>query len=196
MAAFGHMRRKLFVDLGHSAKWQGAVGIRKETDWNRAIYRHLEPLLRGVCIKKGWELIAVPDKFFIEFSANHNLIQRIKWINKRSKPSDFLLSIHANAASNPNVRGVTTCFMGGSESARLESIKLSQAYSQATGVPIWNGGAFDDRNGRFGRIGMVRDTIPFALLIEAGFVTNGLDMLIDPKKSADGILRYLSESFQ
>jgi hypothetical protein len=35
------MRRKLFVDFGHSAKWPGAVGIKKETDWNRAIYRQL-----------------------------------------------------------------------------------------------------------------------------------------------------------
>jgi N-acetylmuramoyl-L-alanine amidase len=84
--------------------------------------------------------------------------------------------------------------MGGSESARLESIKLSQAYSQATGVPVWNGGAFDDRNGRFGRIGMVRDTTPFALLIEAGFVTNRQDMSTDPRVAAAGIAKYYENS--
>lgn len=188
------MQRKLFVDLGHSAKWPGAAGIKKETDWSRAIYRQLESLLRGICIRKGWELIAVPDKFLIELSANNNLIQRIRWINTRSKPSDLLLSIHSNAAANPQARGVTTCFMGGSESARLESIELSKVYSQATGVPVWGGGAFDDRNNRYGRIGMVRDTTPFALLIEAGFVTNQADMAVDPKKAAEGIAAYYQNS--
>jgi N-acetylmuramoyl-L-alanine amidase len=84
--------------------------------------------------------------------------------------------------------------MGGSESARREAVAMSRAYSRATGVPIWNGGAFDDRNSRFGRIGMVRDTMPFALLIEAGFVTNELDVLVDVKKSAKGICSYFFES--
>lgn len=184
------MQRKLFVDLGHSKRWPGAVGIKAEVDWNRAIWASLQPMLQALCAKKGWTLVPVPTNFLIELSANNNLVQRIKWINARSKPSDLLLSIHGNAATNPNVRGVTTCFMGGSESARLEAIKFSQAYSQATGVPVWNGGAFDDRDGRFGRIGMVRDTTPLALLIEAGFVTNKQDMAILSQTAAQGIFAY------
>lgn len=189
------MQRKLFVDLGHSKRWPGAVGIKTEVDWNRAIWATLQPMLQTLCAKKGWTLIPVPTNFLIELSANNSLVQRIKWINARSKASDLLLSIHGNAATNPNIRGVTTCFMGGLESARLEAIKLSQVYSQATGVPVWNGGAFDDRNGRFGRIGMVRDTTPFALLIEAGFVTNKQDMVIDTKSAATGICNHFATNY-
>lgn len=189
------MKRKLFVDLGHSAKWPGAIGVKSEVSWNRAIYRELEPLLRGVCIQKGWELIAVPEAFFGDLTSNMNLVRRIRWINARSKPTDLLLSVHGNAAANPKVRGVTTCYMGGSESARREAVEMSKAYSRATGVPIWNGGAFDDRNSRFGRIGMVRDTTPFALLIEAGFVTNEVDMLTSPRDAAAAIARYFERSF-
>lgn len=189
------MKRKLFVDLGHSAKWPGAIGVKSEVTWNRAIYRELEPLLRGVCIQKGWELIAVPEAFFGDLTSNMNLIRRIRWINARSRPTDLLLSIHGNAATNPKVRGVTTCYMGGSESARREALAMSKAYSQAIGVPIWNGGAFDDRNSRFGRIGMVRDTTPFALLIEAGFVTNSLDMFVNPRDAARAIAGYFDRSF-
>ncbi len=189
------MQRKLFVDLGHSKRWPGAVGIKAEVDWNRAIWASLQPMLQALCVKKGWTLVPVPTNFLIELSANNNLVQRIKWINARSKPSDLLLSIHGNAATNSNVRGVTTCFMGGSESARLEAIKLSQAYSQATGVPIWNGGAFDDRDGRFGRIGMVRDTTPLALLIEAGFVTNAVDMNTNSQTASKGIASYFGQIF-
>jgi N-acetylmuramoyl-L-alanine amidase len=188
------MKRKLFVDLGHSAKWPGAIGVKSEVAWNRAIYRELEPLLRGVCLQKGWELIAVPEAFFGDLTANMNLIRRIRWINARSRPTDLLLSIHGNAATNPKVRGVTTCYMGGSESARREAVEMSRAYSRATGVPVWNGGAFDDRNSRFGRIGMVRDTTPLALLIEAGFVTSLQDVTINLRTAAQGVASYFQDN--
>jgi N-acetylmuramoyl-L-alanine amidase len=72
---------------------------------------------------------------------------------------------------------------------------MSKAYSRVTGVPVWNGGAFDDRNSRFGRIGMVRATTPFALLIEAGFVTNELDMIVSPKEGARAIAEYFQHRF-
>ncbi len=37
---------------------------------------------------------------------------------------------------------------------------------------------------------MVRDTVPFALLIEAGFVTHVQDIAIDTKKASVGISSY------
>lgn len=183
--------KNLLVDLGHSIKYPGAAGVKTEVQWNRSIWMNLRDKLD----KAKFNVIVVPDTFLTDWSANRQLINRISWINKRSKPTDLLLSIHGNAAANPSVRGVTTCYMGGSESARLEAVKLSQTYAKATGVPVWNGGAFDDRNGRFGRIGMVRDTIPFALLIEAGFVTSKEDMEVDAATAANAIASYYN-SFQ
>lgn len=180
--------KKLFIDLGHSKRYPGAIGIKSETDWNRAIWQQLKPLLD----QNKWEILEVPTDYLTDISSNRQLINRISWINKRSKPTDFLLSIHGNAASNPSARGVTTCYMGGSKSAQIEASKLSQQYAQTTGVPVWSGGAFDDRDGRFGRIGMVRDTTPFALLIEAGFVTNALDMKVDPLVAAKAIAAYFN----
>jgi N-acetylmuramoyl-L-alanine amidase len=41
---------------------------------------------------------------------------------------------------------------------------------------------------------MVRDTTPFALLIEAGFVTNRQDMSTDPRVAAAGIAKYYENS--
>lgn len=180
--------RTLLVDLGHSKRYSGAIGIRSEVEWNRAIWKELKPLLNT----KKWRILEVPTDYLTDWSSNRQLINRIAWINKNSAVSDVLLSIHGNAAVNPKARGVTTCFMGGSESARLEAVKLSQSYAKATGTPVWNGGAFDDRNGRYGQIGMVRQTRPLALLIEAGFVTNALDMSVEPKKAAEGIASYLN----
>lgn len=179
--------KNLFIDLGHSLRFPGAAGYRTEIQWSRAIWSHLHRMIDP----KKWNVLLVPGTYLTDFSSNRNLINRISWINNRSKPTDLLISIHGNAAANPKVRGVTTCYMGGSESARLEAVEFSGAYAKATGIPIWNGGAFDDRNGRFGRIAMVRDTTPFALLIEAGFVTNGADMAVDAKTAAIGISNYL-----
>jgi len=178
--------KKLFIDLGHSVKYPGANGVKSETAWNRSIWSSLGSLINS----KKWQVILVPADYVTDWSSNRQLINRIAWINKRAAPTDYLLSIHGNAAANPNVRGVTTCYMGGSESSRLEAVKLSESFSKATKVPVWNGGAFDDRNARFGRIGMVRDTKPWALLIEAGFVTNKDDMAVDPKIAAQGIANY------
>jgi N-acetylmuramoyl-L-alanine amidase len=178
--------KKLFCDLGHSIKYPGAAGIKTEVQWNRAIWMHLRDLLD----KKKLEIVLVPDVFLTDYSSNRNLVNRISFINKRSKPTDLLLSIPGNAAANARARGVTTCYMGGSESARIEAAELSKIYAETTGVPVWNGGAFDDRSGRFGRIGMVRDSTPFALLIEAGFVTNEKDMNVDAKMAANAIAKY------
>lgn len=179
---------KLFIDLGHSNRFPGASGIMSEVTWNRSVWKALKPKISLIT----WKILEVPTSFITDWSGNRNLINRISWINKQSNERDFLLSIHANAASNVNARGVTTCYMGGSEAARLEAVKLSETYAKITGVPVWNGGAFDDRNSRFGRLGMVRDTKPFALLIEAGFCTNAQDMKVDPEKAAEAIANYFN----
>ncbi len=181
-------RAKLFVDLGHSDKWPGADGVRSEVAWNRAIYPHFMHEID----ESYWEVILVPDTYTADLSANMNLMRRINWINARATEKDFLISIHGNAASRPEVRGVTTCYVGGSDFARLEAIKLSQAYSETTEVPVWLTGEFADTRSRYGRLGMVRDTKPFALLIEAGFVTSPEDMKVNPLAAGRGIANYFN----
>jgi hypothetical protein len=171
--------KKLFIDLGHSKRFPGARGVKDEVAWTREIAAHVTA--------QGWDISWVPESFPWTLTSNQELIRRIGWINARAKDGDWLLSIHGNAAVNPAVRGVTTCYMGGSEWARKKAVALSKSVSAATGVPVWGGGAFDDRTARFGRIGMCRDTRPPALLVEAGFVTNREDMAVRPEAYAKGI---------
>lgn len=181
--------RQLFLDLGHSQKFPGASGIKSEVLWNRSIWLNLKTMVDS----KKWSVVLVPDAYgWSDLTSNLNLIHRISFINKNCKDGDWVLSIHGNAADGPKARGVTTCYMGGSEYMRQKAIGLSMAYSKATGVPLFGNGAFDDRTGRFKRIGMVRDTKPPALLIEAGFVTNPQDMLVSPKVAAEGIAGWFN----
>jgi N-acetylmuramoyl-L-alanine amidase len=182
-------RRTLFVDLGHSSKFPGASGVKSEIVWNRSIWQKLN----GLFDTDKWAVVLVPDTYSLDLTSNLNLVHRVQFINKNCKDGDWVLSIHGNSAANPNVRGVTTCYMGGSEYMQAKAVELSKAYSASTGVPVWNGGAFDDRTGRFGRIWMVRDTKPPALLIEAGFVTNKDDMSVDPMAAAKGIAGWFNK---
>lgn len=61
---------------------------------------------------------------------------------------------------------------------RKMAASLSQRVAEESGMRLNGSGAFKDTSGRFGRMGMVRDTKPPALLIEAGFITNGKDQAV------------------
>lgn len=190
------MSRLLFVDLGHSIRFPGADGRRfggkTEVEWTRAVWKALQPLIDP----KKWVIMLVPSDFAEDVKAgqtsNSNLIRRIRWINSRHQPGAYLLSLHGNANDNPTARGVATCYYGGSKAAQLAATNLSKSYAKTTGLPLWSAGAFDDRRNRYGRIGMVRDTKPFALLVEMGFVTNRLDMMVKPQDAAKGIAAYFN----
>ncbi len=185
--------RSLFLDLGHSLKWPGAVGIVSEFQWTREIYAEfLREFYKDS--NQKWNLTIVPSDWGRwDWSSNRNLQNRISFINKYADPyRDLLISIHGNAATRETVRGVTTIYMGGSNYARTEAELFSKIYSDETGVPIWQSGAFDDRGSRFGRIGMVRDTTPLALLIEAGFVTNKADISIPAEDAGRAIVKFIN----
>lgn len=179
------MKRKLFIDTGHSVKYQGAKG---EVEWVRKIAEKLYPLLDTTY----WEVVKVPDSYPGETSAANSLVKRIRWINDNGNENDMLVSLHANSAGIPSVRGVETCYYSGSDKSRAEALRLSQAYSTATGIPLFNDGLMGDAQSRFGRLGIIRDTQPFALLIECGFASNKDDMSIDPVLAARGIANYLN----
>lgn len=199
------MKRKLFIDTGHSTKYQGAKG---EVAWVRKIAEHLYPLLDTTY----WEVVRVPDVYPGESSSSSSLIKRIQWINTQGDANDVLISIHANSAASPEkrpgeseqdyqkrllvflnkARGVETCYYSGSQKSKEEALRLSHAYSSATGIPLFNDGLMGDADGRYGRLGMIRDTQPFSLLIECGFVSNKADMGIDPVNAARGIANYLN----
>lgn len=202
------MKRKLFIDTGHSVKYPGANGFKSEVELVRQIAEKLYPLLDTTY----WDVIKVPDVYPGENSPSSSLIKRIRWINDNGDSNDVLISIHANSAERPEkrpgeseqdyqkrllvflnkARGVETCYYSGSQQSKEEALRLSKAVSTATGMPLFNDGLMGDAEGRFGRLGMIRDTQPFSLLVECGFVSNKEDMLIDPTLVARGIANYLN----
>lgn len=185
--------RNLFIDLGHFSAVSGAAG---EIEWTRKIAARLEEQID----KSYWNVLWVPPEqqkipFINVKDSETNLTLRFKWIRDRAKDGDQLISIHGNAAA-PSARGVETFYAAGkgstSENNRLEAIKLSAIYNKYTGVPIRGTGAKPDNQSQHSSLGMLQSTIPNALLLEAGFVSNKEDMAVDPYVAAKAIADYVN----
>jgi N-acetylmuramoyl-L-alanine amidase len=180
--------RKLLIDTGHSRRFPGAFGWGDEVSFTREVAKWVLQLIDS----KKYSVIQVPDGFAFAFSSNANLVKRIKWINDNASPQDWLLSIHANGATSPEVRGITTAYLGGYECMRLKAKALTKAVVDATDGCEFSRGVMADTESRFGRIGILRDTEPMALLVECGFCSNRDDMSINPKKYAQGIANFFN----
>jgi N-acetylmuramoyl-L-alanine amidase len=70
--------------------------------------------------------------------------------------------------------------------------KMTDRICKSSGLPVFSGGTMADTASRFGRLGMLRDTRPPALLVEAGFVSNRTDMATDPVKIAKGLADFFN----
>lgn len=182
-------KRKLFIDLGHFAKVPGASGIKSEIEWTRLIGARIEEQID----KSYWDVIWVPTDYLLVSDNNTNIRKRCEWIRTRALPDDVLISIHANAFTDPKARGVETYYAAGkstTELMRKAAVRMTQLYNKYTGVPIRQTGAFPDSSSQHPRLGILQDTIPHALLVETGFCTNEDDMRVDPFLAAKAIAMY------
>jgi len=142
---------KLLIDAGHQDTIgdNGAVGEVVEYDRNIAITNAL---------KKYLDFTQVPDKL-------GSLEKAIEWINKNSTADDVLISIHTNAGGGD---GVEIWYYGGSDNSKKKAEEGSAIIAKVASDP--NRGAKSDLTSRFGRFGIIRDTKPWAFLIECDFV--------------------------
>jgi len=93
---------KIAVDAGHGGANSGAVGLKtgvKEKDCNLQIAKQLEKYLK----RSGAEV-------FMTRSADEDLGMVDRTLMLREANPDLLISIHHNAAGNPNVKGVSTYY--------------------------------------------------------------------------------------
>jgi hypothetical protein len=181
--------RNLFIDLGHFKAVPGAPG---EWQWVRRIADHLVKFVDT----SYWNLVWVPDEFQGVSDKDANLNMRCTWIRSASKAGDQLISIHGNSFTDANARGVETYYASkkpNTEANRLEAIKLTKSFNKYTGIPIRQTGAFPDDHSQHPRLAILQFTIPNALLVEAGFCSNKLDMAVDPELAAKGIIMYANQ---
>lgn len=183
----------LIIDRGHDPKYQGANGVANEVVWVRTVGKFLLEELSSLMNKLAIDV--VPDDLG-GGSGNGNLINKIKWINAHTRAGTLLVSLHGDGSTNTKARGITICFYGGSSYAEARAKEMLACVTKSSGVPAFGSGLLPDTKARFGRLGMIRDTKPMALLVENGFVTNAQDMAVDPSLYAHGIAQFIRNFFK
>ena len=93
---------KIAIDAGHGGSNSGATGVKsgkKEKIFNLAIAKDLEKYLK----RRGADV-------FMTRSSDIDLSMTDRTFMLRKANPDLLISIHHNAGSNPNVKGVSTYY--------------------------------------------------------------------------------------
>jgi hypothetical protein len=169
---------RIFISAGHGGVEQGGVDqgsvINGTTEAQEMILLRdqVVPELRS----RGFEVLSVPD--------NLSLTQTILWINARATAGDVALEIHADAFSNPDVRGATAFYIANNterkNNAELLLVALIRRLPQ-----LPNRGAKPDTATGIGRISFCRDTTLPSLLMEVGFISNPDDRFLLQNRRRD-----------
>ena len=174
------LKSTIYLDSGHSDSYPGSITqYGKESELNAQIRNALIPELQ----RCGFEVKAVPD--------NLNLRDSIDWVNANSSTINdgLALAIHCNCCGSS---GAESFFYGQNAKSKEIATKLLDGYCQETGLARSNGGVRSDTTGRFGELGWIRQTKPWATLLEMIYLDNkeDVDFLVNNKeKVVDGIVR-------
>jgi hypothetical protein len=108
----------------------------------------------------------------------------IQWINSRAVTGDVALEIHADAFSNPNIRGATVFYIANNtERKNHADLMLLALIRRVPQLP--NQGAKPDTATGVGRLSFCRDTILPSLLMEVGYLSNPDDRYLIQNKRRD-----------
>lgn len=156
------MKKTILLNAGHSDEEPGAISKHGvERDLNITIRDLVTPLLEA----QGFEVKEVPD--------NLKLPSSIAWINTRTIRLDdgLAFAIHQNDGGGV---GAESYYYKTSPKSKELAKTLIDTYCEETGLR--NRGAKSSSNTRWGRLGFIEDTMPWATLIECGFMDSAVDM--------------------
>lgn len=171
--------KKVFIEAGHG-RTKSLFGYRAdpgaiasdgttERELNKAIARHVRDAALEIVY------IGVEEELTLE-----EKIRKINGFGFDTRNS-LLVSIHCNSAG-AQASGVEGWhYAGSAESKKLAASVVDEI---ADRVGLKNRGVFDERKNRHGRLGIIHDTAPLAVLIEAGFLSNKNDLAILKKDAA------------
>jgi len=157
------IKHTIFLNAGHdNVNDPGAIyHTHIEAKMNIAIRDKLNEYL-----SKQFKVETVPDRL--------DLRESIIWVNERSSELDdgLAVSVHFNAGGGEGAE--TFYYDGGYEKSKIIAKTYIDKYCSLTGYK--NRGAKPDTSARAGRLAWIRDTEPWAVLIECGFIDNEEDM--------------------
>jgi len=173
---------KICIDPGHGGGDSGAIGTQpfklEEKDFNLSLASLLEEELEA---RGHWTIMTRRRDRSLSLPARANLSNRIG--------ADLFVSIHANAAGNPAVKGMEVYHFPGSTPGKKAATPILE--SMVSAFPTHSNRGVKEAN-----FAVLRLTDMTAVLIETEFITNPkqLQFLADPENQkkmataiADGI---------
>ncbi|AOY81605.1 MULTISPECIES: N-acetylmuramoyl-L-alanine amidase [Moorena] len=169
---------RIFISAGHGGMERGGrdpgaiAGGTTEAEEMIRLRDLVVPELRS----RRFEVLSVPDEL--------SLKQTIQWINDRARFGDVALEIHADAFSNPNIRGASAFYIfNNTERKKHAELMLRYLITRLPELP--NRGAKPDTDSGVGRLAFCRDVILPSLLLEVGFLTNPQDRALLQNRRRD-----------
>jgi N-acetylmuramoyl-L-alanine amidase len=162
---------RIFISAAHGGKEAG--GIDPGTIAGGTTEAREMILLRDLIVTelraRNFEVLSVPD----DLSAANT----IAWINSRGRSTDVALEIHADAASNPSVRGASVFYIANNEQRKSNAeLLLVGLLRRVPQLP--NRGVKPDTDSGLGRLIFCRQTAIASLLMQVGFLSNPEDSKI------------------
>ncbi len=118
---------------------------------------------------RSFEVLSVPDDL--------SVVKTINWINAQFQKGDVAIEIHADAFSNPAVRGASVFYIANNVERKGHAELILLALLRR--VPqLPSRGAKPDTATGIGNLGFCRQVVPPSLLLEIGFLTNPDDRFI------------------
>ncbi len=169
---------RIFISAGHGGIEEGGrdpgsiAGGTTEAQEMILLRDQVLPDLRS----RGFEVLSVPDDL--------SMSGTIQWINSRAVTGDVALEIHADAFSNPNIRGATVFYIANNtERKNHADLMLLALIRRVPQLP--NQGAKPDTATGVGRLSFCRDTILPSLLMVVGYLSNPDDRYLIQNKRRD-----------
>lgn len=179
--------RTFFLDAGHTQGKDPGACANGTTEHAEvaALVTRLAPLLA----ERGFTVHVLPFTL--------TLSQKIGYVNRRAVAEDLLLSLHLNSAG-PKASGSEIYYYGGEDRSLAYARLLEKELGKERDLPVR--GVYADTSTRFKRLGIIRDTLPWAFLLEVAFITNAGDLAWVREKSAPilaaALLPWIKEIFR
>jgi N-acetylmuramoyl-L-alanine amidase len=152
---------KIILLAGHTNKLdKGATNLKTKENENGVVCFVISSVLEE--LKRITEVVICPFEF--------SLVQKIKWVNSIAKKEDVVLELHLNSSPKRKEEGAMCYYYGGSRGSMMKALKLIDSYCKSSGIK--NCGILPDTSSRFGRLGIIRDTIGWSFLLELGSINN------------------------
>ena len=199
------MIKAILIDIGHGlgptgkedngGSANGTTERAEVTEIGLEVMKYIQkqPSLEGVVI------------YLIGYPVRMKLEDHVKAANDLCKgrgygPKDaVLLSVHTNMGGGS---GIEAWYEDGNAESQTLCQKALDAVADVTGLPKRR--ALPDTQNRYGRLGIVRDVIPTAILVECGFLDNPTDFAVigDDEKDdkfaigiVKGLVKYLGLTY-